>query len=192
MRQIIALINTTADGFMAGPEGDLQWHFPFWDDELCHRLCQQLHQADTLLLGRNTYQAMAGYWAGINGSLTAPRQDLVMAHLLNNTTKAVISGSMQRCHWQNTLFLHGALQLNIQQLKNQTGKNIVILGSHQLLMAMNRLDLIDGFEIWQHPVRIRRGLRLFESKTMIRRFKPQNIEPLASGVVQISYRRITV
>lgn len=192
MRPIIALINTTADGFMAGPNGDLSWHFRFWDDELCHLLSQQLHLADTILLGRNTYQAMAGYWSGIQGSLGAAKQDLVMAHLLNQTNKTVVSSTLQQSQWQNTRFLRDAGPTSIHQLKTHPGKRIALLGSHQLLTALNRFDLIDGFEIWQHPVRIRQGWPLFEQKTMKKRFALQNTHPLASNVVQKSYRRILV
>ena len=62
-RRLIVSMNVTLDGFMAGPDGSLDWHFQNWAQDMAEVLCTQLSNADTLLLGKEiTYSAMAAYW----------------------------------------------------------------------------------------------------------------------------------
>ena len=77
MRKIIVSTNVTLDGCMAGPDGELDWHFVYWTQEMAEVLCEQLSKADTLLLGRITYCAMAGYWPYVGACPSFPRNDLV-------------------------------------------------------------------------------------------------------------------
>ena len=55
-------MNVTLDGFMAGPDRELDWHFSYWNEEMSQYSCKQLDRTDTILLGRVTYDAMAAYW----------------------------------------------------------------------------------------------------------------------------------
>ena len=62
MRKVIASMNVTLDGFMAGCNGELDWHFNYWNEEMSNYADELLSNADTILSGRVTYEAMAQYW----------------------------------------------------------------------------------------------------------------------------------
>jgi dihydrofolate reductase len=186
MRKIIASVNITLDGFMADKDGGLGWHFNYWDNQLGEALCRQLYEADTLLLGGNTYRAFAGYWPFIANNLNGAREDLIIAELLNNCTKVVVSETIAGDAWPDTIILKGKLADKIKLLKTQPGKDLIVLGSRQLLMALARLNLIDRYELWVHPVTIGKGKALFNAANPPA-LQLLQTRQLDSGVVHLSY-----
>ena len=102
MRKLIVSMNITLDGFMAGPAGELDWHFLKWTEEMAEWLGIQLSMADTILLGRNTYDAMACYWPQQDNNLAIARDDIAFASMMNSYTKIVFSKTLKKLHWQNT------------------------------------------------------------------------------------------
>lgn len=95
MRKLIVSMNITLDGFMAGPAGELDWHFRFWNEEMADYGVMQLMQADTILLGRKTYNVMAGYWPLVSCNPCFPRSDIAFADMMNNYQKIVCSSTLQ-------------------------------------------------------------------------------------------------
>ena len=89
-------MNVTLDGFMSGPNCELDWHFRSWTSEMAESLCAELNEADTILLGRTTYLAMAQYWQSKALDLSFPREDLVFVDMMNSYTKIVISKTLSR------------------------------------------------------------------------------------------------
>jgi dihydrofolate reductase len=188
MRKLIASINITLDGFMAGPDGSLDWHFAYWDCQMCESLGQLLSEADTLLLGANTYVAFAGYWPSKTSDLCMARQDIILAEIMNNYKKVVISKTINGNAWHNTTVLKGKLQENIYQLKKQPGRDIVVLGSRSLLIALMKHKLIDQFELWVHPVKIENGRELFKPSSHNFSLCLVDSRPFNSGVVRMTYK----
>lgn len=91
MRKLIVSINVTLDGFMAGPNCELDWHFNSWTLDMGEALAEQLSRADTILLGRVTYGGMARHFASAPASLNTPREDIDFADMLNHYPKIVFS-----------------------------------------------------------------------------------------------------
>ncbi len=164
MRNIIVSMNVTADGFMSGLNGELNWHFNFWDDEMCECVCEQLYHADALLLGKNTYNALARYWPYKVIDQSMPRGDIILADMMNRHQKIVCSHTLTLLPWANSSLLRGDLKQRIEELKQTDGRNIITYGSGQLIASLLKEDLIDRFELWTHPVRIRSGIPLFRSR----------------------------
>lgn len=189
MRRLIASVNITLDGFMAGPDGNLNWHFSYWTGQMCEMLSKTLTKADTILLGRNTYKALAAYWPQKANDLSMPREDIALSEMMNHYVKAVVSKTISEGSWQNTIFLDGPLKTEVQRLKKQPGDDIIILGSNQLISSLIGLDLIDKYEIWLHPVVIKEGKSLFPSLLNPLEFRLVELSPLSSGVVRIEYER---
>jgi len=77
MRKLIVSVNVTLDGFLSGPNCELDWHFTCWTAEMAEALSEQLKKADTIILGRVTYLAMAKYWPAKATDITAAPQDLL-------------------------------------------------------------------------------------------------------------------
>ena len=102
MRKLIVSMNITLDGFMAGPDCELDWHFSRWTKEMADAQLEQLSKADALLLGRNTYNAMSGYWNGVMADLSFPREDIAFAELMNTRQKIVVSQTEPHLNWNNS------------------------------------------------------------------------------------------
>jgi dihydrofolate reductase len=188
MRKLIVSMNTTLDGFMSGPHCELDWHFRSWTSEMAESLCEQLNQVDTILLGRVTYLAMAQYWPSKIMDMSFPREDLAFVEMMNSYTKVVISKTLARATWSNSRLLRGNLANEIRQLKTAPGKDMIIYGSGQLVAALTRLNLVDEFQVWVHPVVLGRGKPLFRMLSRKLSLKLSKTKTFTSGVVLMSYQ----
>jgi len=187
MRKLIVSMNTTLDGFLSGPDCELDWHFKCWTEEMAEAACEQLSKADTILLGRVTYCAMARYWPSKAADLSFAREDIAFADMMNTYTKIVFSKTLPFPEWNNSRLVRGHLAKEIACLKQQRGRDIITYGSGSLVTALMQLDLIDEYQIWVHPVLLGKGrpffslqdtlsMRLFDTKTF------------RSGVVLLWYK----
>jgi dihydrofolate reductase len=164
MRKLIVSINVTLNGFMAGPNGELDWHMPYWSEEMSRVASAQLSNADTILLGRVTYNAMALYWPQQQANLDAARADAGFADMMNSHTKVVFSKTLTTAtNWSNSRLANRGVAREINELKQQPGKNIMVYGSGKLVAALVRHNLVDEYHIWIHPVLIERGRALFKN-----------------------------
>lgn len=181
-------MNITLDGFMSGPNCELDWHFKSWTSEMAETLCEQLDRADTILMGRVTYIAMAKYWPSKATDLYCPREDMAFVEMINNYTKIVFSKTLAVAGWRNSRLVNGNLADEIVKLKKQTGKDMIVYGSGQVVSALMQLGLVDEYQIWVHPVVIVRGKPLFKTlknKPLLELFKTKTFR---SGVVLLFYK----
>lgn len=187
MRKIIASVNITLNGFMAGVNGSLDWHFPFWDETMTGYSYQQLDHADTLLLGRRTYQSMAAYWPYAAGRHSPSEADMVFAERMNAYQKIVFSRSLSTVQWQNSLLIQKNIFQHITHLKQQPGKDMIILGSGSIVRKLTRLQLIDEYCLWIHPVVLSSGISLFQQQNTMQALQLQNCTPLPNGIIIATY-----
>jgi dihydrofolate reductase len=186
MRKLIVSMNLTLDGFMAGPACELDWHFRCWTPDMADALCYRLSTADTILLGGTTYRAMAHYWMAKAAQINFPREDAAFAQMINTYAKVVVTSGPLTTPWGSTMVMKGNLARNIRQLKNSTGKHIVVYGSGKLVEALQTLDLVDEWHLWMHPVAIGKGKPLF--KKPMARLQLLHTEMFSAGVVLLEYR----
>jgi len=153
VRKIVAGLFISLDGVVEAPE---TWHFPYFNDEMARVVGSQMADADTMLLGRVTYQDFAGYW---------PHQgsDVEMADYMNSTPKLVASTTLDSVDWQNSTLIKGDVAEELAALKKQPGKNISITGSATLVRSLLRDNLLDELQLLVHPIVVGRGKRLFDN-----------------------------
>lgn len=187
MRKIILSLNITSDDFIAGPDGSLDWHLPYWNDEMCEALGKMLNTCDTILLGRNTYNAFAGYWTLRGNDPTIAKADLALVEMMNRYTKVVVSKTIRRTSWSNTILVNQNVLRELKKIKQQSGKNIIVLGSCQLVAYLIKNDLIDEYYLWLHPISIKRGKALSELIYSLIGLKAIQSEKFSSGVLKRGY-----
>lgn len=192
MRKIIVSMNVTLDGYMAAADHGLDWHFPCWNEEMGRAASEQLSRADTILLGGVTFRAMAAYWAHRPGRALAPREDIDFAEMMDHHTKIVFSRTLSaagvsRLGWNNSMLFRGPLAAGIATLKRQTGRDMIVYGSGQIVKTLRRLGLIDEYRIWVHPVVLGQGRPLFEGLKDACNLVLRQIETFGSGVVLFTY-----
>jgi len=183
MREVIASPFVTLDGFMAGPQGEIDWNEPYFDEEMARYVGEQFASVDTLLFGRGTYQLFVQYWP-----TQGVKDDPAFAEKMNTLPKIVFSTTLATVTWNNARLVKDNVAGEIQSLKRQAGKNIVIDGSPGLIHSLTRLGLIDEYRLRVHPVVLGSGVPLF--KGLKERMPLQLIESQTfhSGVVILHYR----
>jgi|ERR1044072_271228 len=187
MRKVIVSMNVTLDGYMAGRNCELDWHFNYWNEEMAEHACQQLSKTDTILLGRVTYLAMARYWPYQAFNLSFPREHIAFADMMNSHLKIVFSKTLERASWNNSRLVNRNFKTEISRLKKQEGKDIIIYGSGKLVNSLMQSGLIDEYELWVHPVLLGEGKALFTGIQDMHTLKLKRTIPFDSGVVILYY-----
>jgi dihydrofolate reductase len=184
MRRIIVSMNVTLDGFMAAPDGGLDWHLQNWTSDMGQLSAEQLSEVDTILLGRNTYSAMAGYWPAVGTNLRTARDDIAYADMMNNYRKIVCSTTLKTLTWNNSQVIKNNIRREILKLKQQPGKDIIVYGSNKLVQYLIKFNLIDEYLLWVYPVSLGSGIALFNNKQS---YKLLHSQALSSGVIILTY-----
>jgi dihydrofolate reductase len=184
MRRIITSNLVSLDGYLAGPGGDLSWHTV--NDEFFRYAEDMLNSTGTLLFGRITYDLMASYWP----TETVKINDPVIAGKMNGLPKIVFSKTLERVDWENTTLFNSDVEKNIRQLKEQPGKDIVILGSGTIVSALTQTDLIDEYRFIINPVILGGGVYQFTGNLDRKKMELTDIKRFSTGVVMLNYQPI--
>lgn len=197
MRRIVMFNRVTADGFFAGPDGNLDWAVP--DAELDRSAVASLPGTDTVLLGRRTYEMFEGFWPrAVAGSGTAPNphaagqlaQEMhALGTWLNETTKLVFSKTLKEVGWRNSRLIHQLDAGEIEAMKRQPGKDMIVLGSGSIVSQLTQQGLIDEYQLAVSPVLIGSGRPLLREVSKRSRLKLVEARPYPSGNVMLRYAR---
>ena len=156
MKKITFLMHTSLDGFVARPQGELDW--VKLDDEMFDFVHELTNDADTALYGRVTWQMMDEYWPKAAEKPRATKHDKEHSSWYNRVDKYVLSNSMKDKSAGKTHFVDLG---EIRDLKNGTGRNILMLGSPSAFQSMLDENLIDEFWFFMNPIILGNGISLF-------------------------------
>jgi dihydrofolate reductase len=180
MRKVIASEFVSLDGVMEAPD---QWHFPYFDEEMGQEIMTAMGQSDAMLMGRVNYEEWAAFW---------PQEDPEenpAAHHMNGVRKYVVSTTLEEpLGWENSTLIKENIAEEIAGLKWQTGGDIAISGSAELVRSLLKDGLIDELRLMVHPVVVGSGKRLFEEggdQTALELVDPRTF---STGVVYLTYR----
>ncbi|MFJ9414441.1 dihydrofolate reductase family protein [Streptomyces sp. NPDC101227] len=175
MRKITAGIFLSLDGVAEAPD---TWHFPYFNDEMGAVVQQQMDAADTMLLGRHTYELFAAYWPG---------SDEEIAGHMNGTPKLVVSRTLERAEWENSTVVGGPDPLaELARIKEGPGKNLGVVGSIELVRSLLRAGLLDELHLLVHPIVVGKGKRLFPEGDSIP-LRLAESTTLSTGVLSLVY-----
>ena len=193
MRQLVVGTFTTLDGVMQAPGGPDEdrdngfrhggWLVPYFDDKFVQIMTAWTMRAGAFLLGRKTYEIFAGSWP----KSTDPADEIAVA--LNTRPKFVASNTLDAVSWNNSTLLKGDVAEEIAKLKAQEGGEIQVHGSSNLLQTLLRHDLVDALRIWQFPVVLGTGKRLFGDGAIPRSFRLVETQFNTTGAVLHVYER---
>ncbi|MCA1708491.1 MAG: dihydrofolate reductase family protein [Actinobacteria bacterium] len=157
MRKITAGLFISLDGVVEAPD---QWHFPYFNDEMGAAVDATLGAADTMLLGRRTYDSFAGAWPEREA---AGGEDADFAKALGDARKIVVSNQQLGFTWRNSEQLKGDLIEAVTALKNEPGDtNIAMSGSVSVVRQLLAAGLVEELHLLVHPIAVRKGMRLFD------------------------------
>lgn len=180
-------MNLTLDGYFSGTSCEMDWHFARWTPEMGDVLCGQLAQADTILLGRITYNAMAAYFPAKMNDPNFRGEDFAFANMMNQYCKQVFSKTLKTAYWNNSKLVKGNIQDEVNKLKKSQGRNIIVYGSGRLVNSLIGFNLVDEYQLWIHPVLLGIGKPLFTNLPYHLQLKMMDCITFQSGVVMIRY-----
>lgn len=192
MRELIIHEFITLDGVIQAPggadedtEGDFAhggWTLPYWHDDIGGNIAQAFSQADTLLLGRKTWQ---GHGAAFD---PMPEGD-PFGDMMKAMHKYVVSTTLtSTALWRNSNIISGNVVEAVRQLKAQPGKSILLDGSSVLAHTLLQNDLVDEIALHVYPLVVGGGKRLFPAGKHLT-FTLVEAKALPTGVVYQRYRR---
>ena len=181
----------TADGVMqspGAPEEDPRngfdlggWLPPYFDEQLGAYMNSVFDDADAILLGRFTYEAMAGYWPNI----TDPAATLAVA--LNTLPKHVVTSTLTDLAWNNSVPVTGDIAKAVAELKQAPGRELQVHGSAALVHYLTEHRLVDAYRVLTFPVVLGRGKRLFADGAPPTGLRLTDSQATPSGVVMHTY-----
>ena len=188
MRKIIVTMWMTVDGFIAGPDNDMGFIGQLYDAEMGNYEYELVKGADTLILGRVTYESFAGSWPYVPDRPGADPGEVAYAKLLNAMRKIVFSKTIASADWNNSTLLREIVPAEIEQLKQESGSDIVIYGSASVVQELTNAGLIDEYQLLIHPFLLGDGKPLFTNIREQVALKLVNTEARSSGVVVLTYQ----
>jgi dihydrofolate reductase len=192
MRRLIVIEYVTLDGVTQAP-GHAQedssngfahggWSGPFMDDHGRY-MTEALNAMGALVLGRVTYDIWAGYWP----TVTDPSDQI--ARMLNAVPKYVASRTMREGSWPETTVIEDAAG-GVGELKQQSGGDIVVMGSSELAQSLIADDLVDEYRLMIHPVVLGNGKRLFRDGAPVRDLELTQATTMTSGLAILTYQAV--
>ncbi|MFZ0216995.1 MAG: dihydrofolate reductase family protein [Candidatus Dormiibacterota bacterium] len=152
MGMVILQMGVSLDGFVARPQGELDWLLPAEHEDVTAWKLASLRQVGTHIMGRVTYEGMAAHWPSATDDYAAP---------MNELPKVVFSSTLQKAEWAQTSIARGDLGQEIAALKRQPGGHIMAHGGATFVQALSRLGLVDEYRLVIRAVALGDGLPLF-------------------------------
>ncbi len=190
MRKIILFMVISLDGFVAGPEGELNWENQ--DPEIGKFLIEDLLKTvDSMIIGRVLYQGFEQYWPSVAKDPNAPKVLADFANWLADCPKFVFSNSLEKAAWNNTTLLHATndemVKTEIERIKQMPGGDLVIFGGVRMAQTLTKLGLVDEYRFKVQQVALGKGQQLFLGKTNLKLVFSKAFD---SGVVASYYQPV--
>jgi dihydrofolate reductase len=185
MRKVVLLMTVSLDGFIEGPERQLDWHRV--DAEVERHVDDQLRTMGAFLYGRVCYELMAAFWPTAGADPASTARVVAFSRLWREMPKIVFSRTLERAE-HNTTITRDVVIDEILALRAQPGGDLALAGA-DLTASFLRHDLIDEYRIYIHPVLLGRGKRLFSAADVTKNLRLIESRTFGNGVVFLRYER---
>lgn len=198
MRKIILHIHSTFNGVVTGDPGEDKTNFNVWTTDASNEegsvyLLNTLDTADTILLGRGTYEDLSRKWPSVNDWPNVSEVGSRLGEKINNAHKLVVTGDrpLDELKWgkfEAPKQLTGSnIEEQIKDLKNGDGGDMVIFGSPTLVRSLANANLIDVYQVLVHPVVVNVGEHLFDNLKERKDFRLVGVKTLTDGSLLVTY-----
>jgi dihydrofolate reductase len=186
MRKVKLQIQVTVDGFICGPNGEMDWMVSDWDEVLKVYTGELTSSVDTFLMGRATGEGMAIYWPTVAGNPESSEEDKWMAERLNSFPKVVFSRTISHIDWNNARIANDIFT-EVQELKKEPGQHIMIYGGAGIVSSFISENLIDEYHLFINPVAIGKGKPIFHQVNNSLKLKLVKTTVSTTGIVIHQY-----
>ena len=190
MRKLKLQMQVSADGYCAGPNGELDWMTWTWDDKLEAYGSKLTESIDTILLGRKMADGFISHWAKV--AVDTKNREAHFAKQMVDAHKVVFTKTLNTsdpmvARWENTVLAKGDLVEEVNRLKNKEGKDIIVYGGSNFVSNLIRHNLIDEYHLFINPTALGsgKGLPVFTERKKLSLVKA---ESFACGIVVLQYK----
>ncbi|WP_337044135.1 dihydrofolate reductase family protein [Emticicia sp. 17c] len=187
MRKIKLQMQVTADGFVCGPNGEMDWVTFNWDDALQQYVGDLTNSADTFIVGRVLYQGMSMHWPAAEQNMESSEKEREIARDFNNKPKIVFSKTLTTGSWKNTTIASGDLFETVRELKSQEGSDILLYGGVSMVSSFIQHNLIDEYHLFINPTAIGKGKSIFADLTQNFGLELIRSQSFSCGIVLLCY-----
>ena len=190
MRKLKLQVNMSVDGFIAGPNGEMDWMVWNWDDKLKKYVFELTEAVDTILLGRKMTDGFVSYWSDVMTKPDDPSsidRSHAFAKKMIETPKVVFTKTLKKSQWTNAEIATGDLTDEITKLKSQKGKDIVVYGGASFDSSLIKAGLIDEFHLFVNPTAIGSGMTIFRDLNETQKFNLVESVAFDCGIVGLHY-----
>jgi dihydrofolate reductase len=188
MRKIVQFMHVSLDGFVAGPNGEMDWIIV--DESLFDYANDRTDKSDAALYGRNTYMMMDGYWPTAADSPNASKHDKQHSAWYKKVDKYVLSHTLKSDPSKKLHVIGKDLVNEIQEIKKGPGKEILIFGSPSAGHSLAQLGLVDEYWLFINPVLLGKGIPMFKGLNERTKLKLQKTHTFENGVVCLNYSKV--
>ncbi len=185
MRKIISFMHISLDGFVAGPNGEMDWIKV--DEEIFDYVGKRISESDTALYGRVTYQMMENYWPTAADKPNPTKHDIEHSKWYSMVHKVVLSKTLKESDLTNTTIISDNLSDKINEIKQQEGSDILLFGSPTATHSLMQLNLIDGYWLFLNPIILGNGISLFVDIKDKINLKLLTTRQFTCGVTELNY-----
>jgi dihydrofolate reductase len=186
MGKLIYAMMVSLDGFIAGPDGELDWHVI--DEELHQHFNDLENEMYMLLYGRRLYETMVAFWPAVEQNPSALDVELAYGRIWRAKPKIVFSKTLDKVEWNSKLSKE-VVPHEIRRLKTQSRQNLSV-GGAELAATFHQLGLIDEYRLYVNPVVVGRGKPMFLDVHDAARLRLAETRPFTSGVVLLRYEAV--
>lgn len=185
MKKLKLQMQMTIDGFVAGPNDELNWMKFDWADDIKNYVNELTDSVDTIIMGRKMTDGFISYWSNVKPQ----SEEYQFARKMMEKHKIVFTKSLGQSKWENTSLAKGDLKDEIDKLKNQTGKDIIVYGGVGFVSSLVQSGLIDEYYLFINPVVLGDGRTIFRGVEKKVDVKLAESRKFSCGIVINKYSR---
>lgn len=187
MRKVKLQMQISIDGYVAGPNGEMDWMIWNWSDDIKEYVSNLTDTIDTILIGRKLYDGMSNHWPAVANNQESAPEDVAFAHTMNATRKVVFSKTLTEATWNNSVIITDPIAESVARLKQQEGKDMIIYGGAELVSGFIAQDLIDEYHLFVNPTVLGKGFSIYLQLTSSQSMKLVKSIPFDCGIVLLHY-----
>lgn len=181
MRKVKLQMQMSVNGFVAGPNGELDWMTWNWGDDIGAYVNGLTEPVDCILMGRVLAEGFIPHWTN---HVANPETADDFGRKMVDTPKVVFSKTLKTVEWNHTRLAQQNIVAEVNELKQQPGGDIILYGGADFVSSMIENDLIDEYHLFVNPTAIGDGMTVFRGKTNLKLMKAQAFD---CGIVVLHY-----
>jgi dihydrofolate reductase len=184
MRKLKLQFQISLDGFIAGPNSEMDWLTMNWGEDIMNFIASITNPVETILLGRKLAEGFIPAWRSrAENPETAPGSEKI-----NSTPKIVFSNTLEHIDDPNTTVNNGDLVEEVKALKNGDGGDMIVYGGAEFASMLIKNNLIDDYYLFVNPVALGKGLSIFGSLDSKLNLKLIEAKSFDCGIVLMHYQ----